>query len=114
MEEDGLEKLWDQDTPIRLPFWLILLLKFSPRLAFRYFARQRGIRNNAQEKMHEAFAQSERIDMFPLQSSRGFMLVIDNRLSLWFYQNGDGFKYDGIEIGEYEKGDVTILDKLLK
>ena len=38
------------------------------------------------------------------------MIVIDRSTALYFYQDSDHFKYDGFEIGEYEKGDVTIFD----
>ena len=42
------------------------------------------------------------------------MLVIDQKDALYFYQDGDHFSYDGCEIGEYEKGEVTIFDNLEK
>ncbi|MFH0829320.1 MAG: hypothetical protein V1907_04045 [Candidatus Kerfeldbacteria bacterium] len=91
-----------------------LLFKLWPQLFFHQFARKIGINNPAFEQAHELFDKVERIDLFPLNgsNSRGFMIVLDGKTSLWFYQDGDHFKYDGFEMGEYEKGDVTIFDCL--
>jgi len=57
------------------------------------------------------FARAERIDIVPSRSElRGFQLIIDNILSLYFVQDGDRFVYDGFEMGPYEDGDVTVFD----
>jgi len=90
-----------------------MLLKMRPQMFFHRFARHMGIRNPSYSKAHELFDKVERIDLFPLNSnSRGFMIVLDGNTSLWFCQNGDHFEYDGFEMGEYEKGDVTVFDSL--
>jgi hypothetical protein len=50
----------------------------------------------------------------PLRNSRGFILTLDNEVSLWFNQEGDCFKYDGWEVGNYKDGDITVLDNCPK
>ena len=44
--------------------------------------------------------------------NRGLIITLDQKFTLWFFQDGDHFVYDGFEIGEYEKGDVTIFDSI--
>lgn len=41
---------------------------------------------------------------------RGFRIILNNKLCLYFYQDGKHFKYDGWEVGEYEDGDITVFD----
>lgn len=64
------------------------------------------------KQAHALLAKAERIDLIPSQSDlRGFQLVVDNMLSLYFVQDGDHFIYDGFELGRpIEEGDVTIFD----
>lgn len=94
-----------------LSILLRIFLKVSPRHAFRHLAKRGGVRHSTYEKMHEAFAKTGKVDIFPLSGQgRGFILVLDRNLSFWFYQNGGHFEYDGFEMGEYGKGDVTIFD----
>src|ERR1700679_3939758 len=65
------------------------------------------------KKAHSFFEGTGRVDVAPLRSElRGFQIVIDNMLSLYFIQDGDHFAYDGFEMGLYEDGDVTIFDPL--
>lgn len=62
---------------------------------------------------HALFQKVERVDIVPSHSNmRGFQLILDGLLSLYFSQEGDHFVYDGFEMGPYDDGDVTILDKL--
>ena len=90
-----------------------LLLRLWPSLGFRLFARDQGDGNGTYEKLHEALAGCERVDFEPSPGNqRGFRIVLDKRTALYFYQNGDHFEYDGFELGEYEAGDVTVLDSL--
>ncbi len=90
-----------------------LLIKFWPKMAFRVFAKEMGISNPVFDKASEVFGRAERIDIHPLSGpSRGFVIILDLKTALFFYQDGDHFVYDGFEIGEYEKGDVTIFDKI--
>ncbi len=114
MERDVQNEPPDHDKSIIIPFWLNILFLIWPRMAIRYMAWRSGFPLRVVEDLHGVFSRSGRIDLFPLLERRGFMLVIENTLSLWFYQDGDGFKYDGFELGPYEKGDVTIFDHLNK
>lgn len=92
-----------------------ILLRFFPNLMFKRFAKRHGIEKVVFDKLHEIFADTNRIDIFPLSGgggSRGFMIVIDRKTALYFYQDHDHFKYDGFEMGEYGDGDVTIFDRI--
>jgi hypothetical protein len=65
------------------------------------------------KKAHAFFQNVERVDIIPSRSSmRGFQMIIDGLLSLYFSQDGDHFIYDGFEMGPYDDGDVTVFDKL--
>jgi hypothetical protein len=65
------------------------------------------------KKAHALFEKVERVDIVPSRSNmRGFQIILDGLLSLYFSQDGDHFVYDGFEMGPYEDGDVTIFDKL--
>lgn len=90
-----------------------LLLKFWPRAAITLLARQQGIKDSPFGPFHDIFSSVERVDIIPYQSgSRGFMIILDRHTALYFNQDGDHFVYDGFEVGEYDKGDVTIFDNL--
>jgi hypothetical protein len=65
------------------------------------------------KKAHAFFAKVERVHIIPSRSGmRGFQIVLDNMLSLFFCQDGDHFVYDGFEMGPYDDGDVAVLDEL--
>jgi hypothetical protein len=90
-----------------------LLLFLSPKLGFKRLAKKMGIKNIVFDKAHELFANIEHIDIIPTHSeNRGFIMILDGQTALYFYQDGDHFSYDGYEMGEYDKGDVTIFDHL--
>lgn len=91
-----------------------LLMRFAPGVFMRCAAREQGVNPWSIDYAAKLFGKCERIDLHPLpsHSGRGFIIVLDNKLSLHFYQDGDSFYYDGCEIGEYEKGNVTIFDGL--
>lgn len=90
-----------------------LLLKIWPKLAMRRLAEKMMIKNVVFDKLHEIFGNVERIDIFPHGGDRrDFILVLDRETALFFYQDGDHFKYDGFEMGKYNKGEVTIFDDL--
>lgn len=66
-------------------------------------------------KVHEELSETGRVDIFPSESGkRGFVLILDRKRAFYFYQDGDHFFYDGCEVGEYEKGEVTIFDGAAK
>ena len=98
---------------IKISWHRKLLLKFWPQAAFKLFAKELGIANPVFDKAHDVFSSAKRIDLYPTASTeRGFILVLDLKTALYFYQDGDHFKYDGFEMGEYEKGDVTVFDNI--
>src|SRR3989338_6423090 len=70
-----------------------MMLKFFPKAYFRKAEKEMGIVVPSFDKLHEAFAKTDRIDLFPLNSSRGrgFLLVLDQKTALYFYQDGDKF-----------------------
>lgn len=99
----------------KMPWWQGMIARFFPKLFFRWHARKMGIKNVVFDRAHEIFSHVERIDLLRSRSgSRGFQLILDSNTALYFYQDGDHFIYDGFEMGEYEKGDVTIFDEKIK
>jgi len=63
-------------------------------------------------KAHRVFAKISRVDVVPLRDGwRGFQIILDHSLSLYFFQDDDHFIYDGFEIGAYGNGEVTVFDK---
>ena len=112
LKEMGIE--YDPGA-FKASFWTRLMLKFRPTLGLKMFNKEQGVSNDIFEKAHDLFSKTKRIDIFPLAGGkRGFILVLDSDTALFFYQDGDHFKYDGFEMGEYAKGDVSIFDQLPK
>lgn len=93
--------------------WYYNLLKsVAPKLYIRLFAKSMGAVGTSHESLDKILRQFARADIFPLKAARGFMIVLDQKLSLHFYQDGDHFVYDGFEMGTYRAGSVTVLDAL--
>jgi hypothetical protein len=94
--------------------WLTkLAIKFWPKQWLKHMAGQQKIDARKLDWVFKLF-EGARIDFFPLNSGngRGFMIVVDQKFSLWFYQDGDHFVFDGYEMGEYAPGKITVLDGL--
>jgi|TARA_Y100000031_G_scaffold154904_1_gene204053 hypothetical protein len=89
-------------------------MKFAPKEFLRQAARKEGLDSKKVDSAMNLFKDAKRIDIQPLpsRSGRGFIITIDSKLSLFFYQNKDAFYFDGIEMGKYKKGDVSVFDKL--
>lgn len=100
------------EAQIHIPFYVKWLVKLWPKMAMRLLAKECGYDSRLSEKAQELFADSKTIDLHSLtdSESRGFSLVIDRKLALFFNQDGDRFVYDGYEIGEYNPGNVQIFD----
>ncbi|HYV33299.1 MAG TPA: hypothetical protein VE973_00420 [Candidatus Limnocylindria bacterium] len=109
-EIDGL-KAGDMSR-LNLSWWQKLKLKYFPMSFLAGYAKAQGVEDGIIDKLNEVFRNAQTIDIIPTSAARGFIMVLDRKVSFWFYQNGDNFKYDGYEIGEYDKGDITIFDKL--
>lgn len=105
----------DEMQPISIPWHQKLLMKFAPRSFFSLFMKKQGIDDAAIDHAYGLF-QNKKIHLQPLsgQRGRGFIISLDNKMTLWFFQNGDHFTFDGFEIGEYADGDVTLFDGMTK
>lgn len=101
-------------SQLDIPWYQKAILKISPRLFMRWQACKTDLDYSLVERAEELFGKGKRIHIQPLSgvSGRGFILFIDNKVSFWFYQNGDHFEYDGFEMGEYDDGDVLVFDGL--
>lgn len=90
------------------------LMRFAPKIFLRYAAKNQGVDDRKIKYALKLFEGIKRIDIQPLpsRSGRGFIVYLDSKVALFFYQDGDHFYFDGLEIGEYKKGDVTIFDGL--
>jgi uncharacterized membrane protein (UPF0136 family) len=95
--------------------WLTkILLGISLSWGLSRLARELSLPGiETSKKAHALFQKIERVDFVPSRSPmRGFQIILDGLLSLYFSQEGDHFIYDGFEMGPYDEGDVTVLDKL--
>lgn len=93
--------------------WTRILLRVAPMRGMKRLSRGMGIDTRVAEKAHALFEGTQTIDIVPSRSNdRGFLLIINRQTALYFYQDGDHFAYDGFEMGEYDKGDVTIFDTI--
>ncbi|MBI4120007.1 MAG: hypothetical protein HY454_00935 [Parcubacteria group bacterium] len=114
LEDLNFEKAkWDLKSlkESGVDFWTRFLLRVLPLQGIRRLSRRLGVDPDVADKAHALFENIEKVDLVPLQSGqRGFQLILDQSTALYFYQDGDHFKYDGFEMGEYEKGDVTVFD----
>ena len=97
-----------------IPWYERLLMRFSPKLFLKLHASKLDIKTDKIDLAYKLFGEAARIDIQPLSGTggRGFIISLDNKFTLWFYQDGDHFKFDGIEMGEYENGEVTVFDGL--
>lgn len=94
-------------------FWTRVLLLVAPMRGLKRLSRDMGIDTLVADKAHALFEGAQTIDVVPSRSNdRGFQLIIDRQTALYFYQDGDHLTYDGFEMGEYDKGDVTIFDTI--
>ena len=98
---------------VKITWFTKLIFKLWPGLAMVRMARKMGISDPLFDEAQELFSRVRRIDVLPSASGlRGFILVLDRKTALYFYQDGDHFVYDGFEMGRYDKGDVTIFDEI--
>lgn len=103
---------------MKINWFTKLLIKLWPTLTMKYMARKMSIKNPIFNQVHHAFFRVKRIDLIPFSPNqlgqRGFMIILDRKTALYFYQDDDHFIYDGYEMGEYDKGNVTIFDNLIQ
>ena len=110
-EIDGLKP--GDMSRLNIPWYKKIILKLSPKLFFKLHSRSLNVNDKYIDLAQKLFGQVKRIDIQPLSGGhRGFIIYLDNKFSLWFYQDGDHFVYDGFEMGDYENGEVTVFDNL--
>lgn len=82
------------------PWYKKLLLKFFPHVFMRLEASKLGLDDDMIDNAEHLFA-GKKIHIQPLSgvSGRGFIIFVDNKMSFWFFQDGDHFVYDGFEMG---------------
>lgn len=99
---------------LAIPWYRRWLLKIAPKLFMKLSACDLGLEGKEMDLAYKLFGNAKRIDIQPLAGidGRGFIVFIDKKLSLWFFQDGDHFVFDGVEMGEYGNGDVTVFDRL--
>lgn len=103
-----------QINPLMLPWHQRLLMRFFPKLFLKMHMAKQDIDTDKLDLAYKLFGDARRIDIQPLSGTggRGFIICLDSKFTLWFYQDGDHFTFDGIEMGEYDNGDVTVFDGL--
>jgi len=100
-------------NPPKIDWFAKLLFRFWPKMGIKYFAGKMGISDSRARQAHDLFSGVKRIDIFPSSSGyRGFIIILDQKTGLYFYQDNDHFVYDGYELGSYNKGDVTLFDRV--
>ena len=101
---------------LKINWFTKVLMRYAPKIFLRYAAEEQGVDYGDVDKAMKLFGEGKRIDFQPLSgvNGRGLIIFIDKKLSLWFFQDGDKFKFDGYEMGEYDKGEVTVFDKIKK
>ncbi|MFW6110276.1 MAG: hypothetical protein ACOC6Q_02525 [Patescibacteria group bacterium] len=77
-----------------------------PHKYFKYASKFFDLTPEKIESTWILFGNTDRFEIFPNDSKkgRGFVLVLDNRLALFFLQHGDAFRYNGMEMGKFKKG----------
>jgi len=114
MDNEEIDGLKAGDTSrLGIPWYHKLLLKVAPSLFMKVWASSMDLDYKKVDSAYKLFHDAK-IHIQPLSgiTGRGFIVFIDNKLSLWFNQNGDHFKYDGYEMGEYDGGEVTVFDAI--
>ncbi len=116
MNEEEIDGLKSGDiSRLEMPWHQKLLMKISPGWFMNMRAKKLGLDYKKVDLAFKLFRDAK-IHIQPLSgvNGRGFIMFIDNKLSLWFNQDGDCFKYDGFEMGEYDGGEVTVFDGIQK
>lgn len=83
--------------------WFKKLLRTAPVDAFGLVAESEGLSADLFDHARELFSAVQRIEFCPIGTKKdpGWKLILDHKLSLWFYQQGDTYRFDGWEIGDY-------------
>ncbi|SRR6056297_612101 len=110
LNKDNQKEDEELENKFKLPWQKRFLMKYFPKLFLRLSGKEMGVDNKKIDYAYRLFDDAK-IDIQPLSGgTRGFIITVDNKLTLWFYQDGNHFKFDGIEMGDYDDGDVTVFD----
>ena len=78
--------------------------KHRPKLLFMDAADEIGLDHKKIENLHDVFSKAESIEVQPLSGKDDFQIIIDKKITLFFYARGNNqYDYDGFEIGDYGK-----------
>ncbi len=83
--------------------WFKKLLGRSPGDAFRIASQFEGLPPDLFAQADQVFSSVQQIEFCPIGTKRkpGWMIILDQKFSLWFYRQDGHFVYDGFEIGDY-------------
>ena len=119
MKKEELEKMAEEIgaeardlKELKFPWYKKFLMRFFPKTFLKISADDLGLEGRKIDLAYKLFDDAK-VHIEPLSGeSRGFIITLDGKLSLWFLQDGNHFKFDGIEMGEYDDGEVTVFDEL--
>lgn len=88
--------------------FLKALFRSNPAAGFEFMASQNGLPASWPTQLQGIFDQAKRIDIIPMDNAdhQGFIIILNQALSLWFYRKGNEYRYDGFEIGPYDQGSL--------
>lgn len=87
-----------------------ILIRIWPTAFVKFVAWRKGVPPSLIRHADSLF-DGATVDIVPTKTNlRGFRIIVDKKLALYFNQNGKYFDYDGWEVGEYEDGDIRIFD----
>lgn len=83
--------------------WFKKFLSHQPTAAFEFASQLEGLPPDLFSEAHKVFSSVKRIEFYPIDTDKepGWMIILDQKLSLWFYQKDNNWTYDGFEIGDY-------------
>ena len=87
-----------------------IFMRIWPTACIKYVAWRKGCPPSLMRHANALFDEASVDIVLTKTGGRGFQIIVDNKFSLYFYQDGKHFKYDGWEVGEYEDGDITVFD----
>jgi hypothetical protein len=102
--------MYNTEQPGDYAWYHKMLFRLFPVASLKFVAWKMGCSFSFIRHGH-IFFEGASVDIVPTKTGgRGFRIILNNKLSLYFYQDGKHFKYDGWELGEYEDGDITVFD----
>ncbi len=78
--------------------------------AFSLVAQTSGLPDNLADSAEDLFRWAKRIEIQPLgpKAEDGWIMILDQKFSLWFYRQDGRLTYDGFEFGDYAREDERI------